>query len=135
MGTLTIGLVVGGLVVLGSLRREHSGRRADQVRATGGAIRARVGETNLITARPALQVEQPEGAVRNRTEAIGLAREARRTDGRDLSRYEEPRASFHTNSRWNYWFVSFAGKSGAFGDHFAVRVDDLTGVTRVIKGR
>jgi hypothetical protein len=151
--TLVIGLVVAGLALVGSFEFQRAGYKSGQAPGTGeatlpsrdqlrfpGPLAGQPGlsatsETNQIAARSGAQVEHPAGAVRNRTEAIKLAREAARTDGRDLANYQEPRASFHNDARWNYWFVFFDGKSGAFVDHFAVRLDDLTGATRLISGR
>ena len=151
--TLVIGLVVAGLGLVGSFLFQRSGYKSGQTQATDHATQpsterlrfpgspadqlelSATSETNRIAARSAAQVELPEGAVRSRTEAIELARKAARTDGRDLANYEEPRASFHSDARWNYWYVFFNGKSGVFGNHFSVRVDDLTGATRLVKGR
>jgi hypothetical protein len=141
--TLGIGFVVAGLVVGGSYRFMRSGYKPGQpTGADEGTLPSRepqvtfdASETNQTVATSAEQVERPEGAYRSRTEAIELARETARAAGSDLANYEEPRACFHTDTRWNYWSVFFDGKSGVFGDHFSVRVDDLTGATRLVKGR
>ncbi|GAC1368697.1 MAG: hypothetical protein NVSMB32_13720 [Actinomycetota bacterium] len=64
-------------------------------------------------------------------EVVAAARQLATSEGRDLSRYQEPSAKL-TDGRWG---VLFQGKSLAPGNHFLVTIDDQTGESRMVGGR
>ena len=76
----------------------------------------------------------PSGARLGPLDAVRIAKEAAKRDGRALGHYRKPDTDYYRDDC--SWFVSFEGRGllRKAGDHFAVLIDDRTGVARVIGG-
>jgi hypothetical protein len=76
------------------------------------------------------------GARLSSTDAIRIAKEAAKRDGRKLVHYQYPEARYYRED--GSWFVAFKGRGWVIfskaGDHFAVHIDDLTGEARISGG-
>ena len=78
----------------------------------------------------------PSGARFSSTDAIRIAKEAAKRDGRKLGHYPQPEARYYRED--GSWFVAFQGRGWLIfskaGDHFGVHIDDLTGEARISPG-
>jgi hypothetical protein len=68
---------------------------------------------------------------------LSIAKTAAEAERVSLSKFEEPRVNFDSQRR--EWFVFFSRKSvnglNAFGNDFAIAIDDSTGKTRLVRGQ
>jgi hypothetical protein len=152
MVTLSCGLVISALIVTSAFLYVRYGDALSQISVLQNRIEILEGEVDFLkvrdefrsslltnsTIRAAIQWveldEHPQGATLGRSEAIRLAREAAQKEGRDLSDYKEPKATYDRRAKENAWWVFFEGKEPTYGNHFSVSVQDPSGTTKLAAG-
>ena len=67
-------------------------------------------------------------------DAIRIAQETAKREGRNLAEYKLPEAHYEFVKKDKTWTVFFAGKVPTVGNHFQVWVDDGTGKATLMPG-